>query len=263
MIREPAFSGSFYPSDPNELRSLASRFVQQASLAEPQGILRGLVVPHAGYRYSGAIAGSAYKLLQASANGIGRVLLLGPSHQTFFTGIALSHAVSFRTPLGELPIDPELRQVVSVLPGVLELESAHAQEHSLEVQFPFLQVSIGDVAILPLVVGHCDYELVSSLIFRCFDVFSDLLVIVSSDLSHYLSYRDAQRCDADTEQMIHHTESNIEPAQACGYFPLNGLLDVVRKQEWKIQTLDVRNSGDTSGDRSRVVGYGAFAIWEK
>lgn len=258
MVRLSAFAGSFYPRDPEVLRTTVANMLAQSHPLSIPGKLRALVVPHAGYVYSGPVAASAFIL----AKQFGRVLLLGPSHRVGFPGLALSGATSFQSPLGAVEIDEVLKNFVAGMPDVKEWEAAHAQEHSLEVQLPFLQSVLPGVPILPVVVGHCESALVARLILECCRAFEDLLVLVSTDLSHYLNYEDCRKADAVTVAQIEALRPNIQPEQACGSCALQGLIRAALQAGWKIKSLDVRNSGDTAGGREQVVGYGAFAVWE-
>lgn len=263
MVRLPVFDGSFYPADPTTLREDARRFVEAAATPPSEGKLRAIVAPHAGYVYSGPIAGTAYRTLRDSRESPERVLLLGPSHRVAFSGIALPSHDGFRTPLGELEIDPDLRRLAARLPGVQEFDEAHAREHSLEVQLPFLQVVAGAPRILPLVVGSATPDAISNIVRSVLDEHPDTLVVVSSDFSHFLPYGAAVAVDRESAGRLERLETSIEPDQACGCQPLNGLTETARRSGWAIRLLDLRNSGDTCGDRSRVVGYGAFAAWSK
>jgi len=261
MVRNPVFAGSFYPSDRTELLTMVNRFLNEGKSFKIPGVLKALVSPHAGYVYSGPIAGSAYHVLSQVANSFKRVLLLGPSHQVPFEGIALPKSTIFKTPLGELNVDVALRDIIENMPGVFELEEAHAHEHSLEVQLPFIQVTMGNVPILPLVVGYAEQHLSSDVIQKCIQAYPDTLIVISSDLSHFHSYEDAQQIDTETSKQMSHLDVMIHSEQACGCFPLNGLKYAAHEMNWELSTIDIRNSGDTSGDRNRVVGYGAFAAW--
>lgn len=261
MVRQPMFAGSFYPADPRTLRAMVVRFLDEARDHVHPGTLRALVAPHAGYVYSGPIAGSAYRLARDMDTRPGRVLLLGPAHRVAFGGMALTGAKAFATPLGEVEIDPGLRDAVQGLPEVQELEVAHAEEHSLEVQLPFLQVALGSCSVLPMVVGQTGPGEVSAVIEACLAACPGTLVVVSSDLSHYLSYERAVAKDRETAARVVDVDSSIRSDCACGSHPLMGLLATVRKEGWTMELLDLRNSGDTAGDRDRVVGYGAFAAW--
>ncbi len=219
---------------------------------------RALIAPHAGYVYSGAIAGSSFRQLLAAGPPVERVALLGPSHRFLFDGLALPDADAFSTPLGDVPIDAGLRERIEDLPQVSVSAPAHAQEHSLEVELPFLQEVLGaDFTLLPLVVGSASAESVAEVLDR---VWTDprTLVVISSDLSHFLSYGEAAKVDADTAERILALDSRITGKRACGAIPINGLLLAVRRRGLSGRLLDLRNSGDTAGDHSRVVGYGAF-----
>lgn len=255
------FAGSFYPADPRMLRTMVGRFLDEAKERIPLGSLRALVAPHAGYVYSGPIAGSAYRLVRDAETRPGRVLLLGPAHRVAFAGMALSSAKAFATPLGEIEIDSGLRDAVDGLPEVHEMEVAHAEEHSLEVQLPFLQVALGSCTVLPVVVGQAEPGEVAAVIDACLAACPGTLVVVSSDLSHYLPYDRAVAKDRETATRVVEADSAIRSDCACGSHPLAGLLATVRKESWTMELLDLRNSGDTAGDRERVVGYGAFAAW--
>lgn len=263
MVRLSVFDGSFYPADPTTLREDVRRFVEEAVAAPSEGSLRAIVTPHAGYVYSGPIAGTAYRTLRDSREPPERVLLLGPSHRIAFTGIALPSHDGFRTPLGDLEVDADLRRLAAKLPGVTEFDEAHSREHSLEVQLPFLQVVAGTPKILPLVVGTSTPDITSNVVLSLLDKHPDTLVVVSSDLSHFLPYSATRSLDRESAGRLERLETSIEPDQACGCQPLNGLTETARRSGWAIRLLDLRNSGDTCGDHSRVVGYGAFAAWSK
>lgn len=261
MVRAPAVAGSFYPSDPSELRDEVELLLEGSVPLEPGGELKAIVSPHAGYAYSGAVAGAAWRHVKHFRDRVEHVVLLGPSHRVPFEGIALSTADAFRTPLGDLDIDHEFRDAVVGLPGVRDFDDAHAQEHSIEVQLPFLQVVLGSPKILPLVVGWSSPRSVSVAIGACLLADPAALVVVSSDLSHYLTHALATEKDRHTAELVEGRESVLNSDQACGSHPINGLLERSRKEGWRLETLDLRTSGDTCGDRDRVVGYGAFAAW--
>ncbi len=226
--------------------------------SELGGGLRALIAPHAGYVYSGPIAGSSFRQLAPAGPPVERVVLLGPSHRLLFDGLALPDADAFSTPLGNVPVDPELRERIEDLPQVTVSTQAHAQEHSLEVELPFLQEVLGDgFGLLPLVVGSASAESVAEVIDRVWTEPRTLLVI-SSDLSHFLTYDEAATTDAQTAERILALDGRITGERACGAIPINGLLVAARRRGLSGRLLDLRNSGDTAGDRQRVVGYGAF-----
>jgi len=261
MERQPVYAGSFYSADAVVLRDSVRRFLD-VPVPLAQGGLRGLVVPHAGFVYSGPVAGYAYALLAAHAATVSRIVLLGPSHRVGFTGIALPVEDTFSCPLGTLRVDVDARALLARHSWVKTFPDAHREEHSLEVQLPFLCVATPSARIIPLVVGACEAEKVAEVL-ATLTAIKDTLVIVSSDLSHYHSYEVAKEVDQDTAQSIMALSAYIAPEQACGAYPLNGLLYHARHHDWFVQLLDLRNSGDTSGDKKQVVGYGAFAFVDK
>ena len=261
--RRPAVAGLFYPSDPAELR-----VVVQACLAEGrarvagrrQELPRALVVPHAGYVYSGPVAGSAYALVEPLAESVRRVVLLGPSHRVAFRGFALSSAARFATPLGEIQTDAAGAATLARLAQVRVLDAAHAEEHSLEVQLPFLQEILRDFVLLPVVAGDAEPHEVAALIESVWDG-PETLLLVSSDLSHYHDYATAQALDRASAAAIEALRPEaLGEESACGRVPLRGLLVAAHAHGLAARTLDLRSSGDTAGPRDRVVGYGAFAV---
>ena len=220
---------------------------------------RALIAPHAGYIYSGPVAATAYRQLRARSQAWRRVLLLGPSHRVAFTGLALSGAESYGTPVGDIAIDGGACRELLRLPQVTVLDQAHAQEHSLEVHLPFLRAVLDDFLLIPVVVGDATPEQVAEVIESFWDQ-PDVLVVVSSDLSHFLDYETANRVDRETSRAIEGLARDIGPQQACGCRAINGLMKLAHDHGLEVTTLDLRNSGDTAGDRSRVVGYGAYAL---
>lgn len=257
-IQPAVVSGLFYPADPAILRDTIERYLREAEPA-PCERPAALVAPHAGYPYSGPVAGHAYAALQPWADAIDRVVVLAPSHRVAFRGIATSSAGAFETPLGEVEVDTATVARLATLPGVVERDDAFAREHALEVQLPFLQAVLGDFLLVPLVVGNARRDEVSAVIEAVYD--ASTLIVVSSDLSHYHDYDSCQRLDRRTSAHIEQLDSAaLDPDDACGAYPLRGLLDVARQHGWRVHTLDLRNSGDTEGDRRQVVGYGAYAF---
>jgi len=257
-IKPAVVAGLFYPDNPLVLRAELEGFFAAASpetVARP----RALIVPHAGYRYSGPIAAQAYAALRPWASQFEKVVVLAPSHRVAFRGIATSTAAAFQTPLGDIPVARDLVSKIEALPGVGQLDAAFAEEHALEVQLPFLQTVLPEFSLVPLIVGDADAQQVS----RVVDALQadDTLIVVSSDLSHYEDYASCKAHDRRTSRSIEALQSDlIGPRDACGAFPLNGLLTVARQKGWQVETLDLRNSGDTGGDRLRVVGYGAYVL---
>jgi len=259
-IRPPAVAGSFYPGDPATLTALLDRLLAEAGT--PSGRPpKVLIVPHAGYIYSGLTAAKAYARLAPLRTQIRRVVLLGPTHRVAVNGIALPECAAFATPLGDIPLDlaaiAELRQLAQIVTS----DRVHAQEHSLEVHLPFLQRVLDAFTLVPLAVGEASPPAVAEVL----DVLwggPETLIVISSDLSHFLPYATAQQVDSRTCQQILHLATDIAPEQACGAFPLNGLLLTAGRRGLQPELLALCNSGDTAGDKQRVVGYASFALPE-
>jgi AmmeMemoRadiSam system protein B len=257
-VRPPAVAGSFYPSDPERLRALVQDLLRNAPSAGAPP--KALVVPHAGYGYSGPVAASGFARLAAARDHVRRVVLLGPAHRVAFEGMAVPTARAFATPLGEVSLDRAGIASLGDVPGVLEWDAPHAQEHSLEVELPFLQEVLGEFTLVPVVVGETPAKEVEGLLERLWDG-AATVVVVSSDLSHYLDHGSARRMDAATTEAIRGLRAEaLDGEAACGCFPLRGLLALARRRGLTVEVLDVRNSGDTAGGRDRVVGYGAYAF---
>ncbi len=257
MIRSPAVAGLFYPADIQQLRHDVQQLLSRAKFHDTKP--KALIVPHAGYIYSGAIAATAYVSLKTISTRIQRVVLLGPAHRVAVYGMALPSVDVFATPLGPVRLDTKLIQEIEHLPQVMVSDAAHALEHSLEVQLPFLQSTLGEFSLLPLAVGMTSAEAVAEVLDHVWGG-EETLIVVSSDLSHYLPYDAAQQTDLGTVQSILQFNRSIEQAQACGNIPINGLILAARKHHLKPQLLDLRNSGDTAGSRDHVVGYAAIAF---
>jgi AmmeMemoRadiSam system protein B len=259
LTRPPAVAGSFYPADAKQLHIFISSLLHAVPSVSGR-CPKAIIVPHAGYIYSGAIAASAYAHVILGRDRIRRVVLLGPAHRVGFHGLALSSVDYFATPLGSVPLDRPLIATLPALPGVQILDKAHALEHSLEVQIPFLQEVLQDFSLVPIVVGDAPAEAVATVIEELWGG-AETLVVISSDLSHYQDYAAAKEQDTATSQAI----KNLHPGKiayhdACGRLPINGLLLVAKKLGLTVIPYDLRNSGDTAGDRDRVVGYGAYGF---
>jgi AmmeMemoRadiSam system protein B len=257
-------AGSFYPADGAELRDAVEGYLAAAAadspLSSPASAPKAIVVPHAGYVYSAPVAAAAYARLAPGRRDISRVVLIGPAHTCPLAGVATSTADAFATPLGEVPIDAEMRAAVLALPQVVALDEAHAGEHSLEVQLPFLQCVLERFSMLPLVAGSAGAAQVAEVIGLVWNGPSTL-VVVSSDLSHYHDYATAQRLDQHTARAIERLDAGaLDTESACGRAPIRALLLAARARGLQATTLDLRSSGDTAGPRDRVVGYGAFAF---
>lgn len=259
-LRPAAVAGTFYPASPPELLADVDALLRGAARPALRRPPKALIVPHAGYPYSGPIAAGAYARLEPFAAGYRRVVLIGPSHRVYFTGLALPEAGAFATPLGPVEVDAEAVRVARDLAGVPVSAPAHAREHALEVQLPFLMRVLPRFTIVPLVAGEASAEEVAAVL----DVLwggPETLIVVSSDLSHYLPYDDARRLDAATAEEIL-SLGPLRHEQACGATPVNGLLAVARRRSLSPVLVDLRSSGDTAGSHDQVVGYGAFAFYE-
>ncbi len=259
-IRPAAVAGRFYPADPIELRRQIHTYTASGEPAPSRP--KALIAPHAGYIFSGPIAGRAYARLGQVPGEIERVILLGPAHYVPVRGMALPQAEAFATPLGIVPVDTRAARALADLPQVITSDRPHAPEHGLEVHLPFLQQALGAFELVPLVVGDASDEEVEEVLERLWDG-PQTLVVISTDLSHYLDYASARRLDAATAAAIEALRPEaIGPEQACGRIPLGGLLRLARRKGMDIERLDLRNSGDTAGPRDQVVGYGAWALYE-
>ncbi|NTV71890.1 MAG: AmmeMemoRadiSam system protein B [Azonexaceae bacterium] len=258
--RPPAVAGAFYPGDPAALSETVDQLLAEAESASGKQP-KALIVPHAGYVYSGSTAATAYATLAPWATTIHRVILLGPTHRVAVDGIALPEAEAFSTPLGTIRLDAQAIAAIADLPQIVFSDHVHAFEHSLEVHLPFLQRVLDHFTLVPLAVGHASPEAVADVLDRLWGG-PETLIVVSSDLSHFLPYATAQRIDGDTCRHIAQFDTRIHPEQACGAYPINGLLLAASQRGLTPKLLDLCNSGDTAGDRSRVVGYAAFSFTE-
>ncbi len=258
QIRQPAVAGAFYPDAPKQLTALMTHYLDTVEPVTKAP--KAIIVPHAGYIYSGPVAASAYARLKTAASMISRVVLIGPSHRVGFSGLAVTHADQFATPLGNIPVDTDKITELLRLPFVYYLDQAHAQEHSLEVQLPFLQLLLDAFTIIPIVAGDASPKQVCELLEQVWGS-SETLIVISSDLSHFHDYATARRLDKQTSETIQALDyEKLDFDSACGRIPVCGLLAYARKYRKQIKMIDLRNSGDTAGDKSRVVGYGAYVI---
>lgn len=256
-VRAPAVAGTFYPAVAVELAASVDGML--ASCGPPRGAApKALIAPHAGHVYSGPIAANAYASLGPDKHLVKRIILLGPAHRVRLSGLALPEADKLRTPLGDVTVDVEAIDALAGLTQVVASRQAHAKEHSLEVHLPFLQRLLGAFTIVPLVVGDASPEDIEAVLERLWGG-PETRIIISSDLSHYLPYPIAKSVDESTARSIERREY-VDPEHACGARPINGLLLAARRRGLTIERLDLRNSGDTSGTRNEVVGYGSFAL---
>ncbi|MDX1512799.1 MAG: AmmeMemoRadiSam system protein B [Gammaproteobacteria bacterium] len=261
-VKPPSVAGMFYPADPGVLRDQVRGFLKAA---EPyrDDAPKAVIAPHAGYRYSGPVAGSAYAPLIPLAGKIKRVVLLGPSHRVPFRGVAVNSADAFNTPLGAVPVDAQGLEVARRFPFVGQLDDAFAEEHSLEVHLPFLIEALGEFHLVPLLIGDAEPRDVAQLIEALWGG-PETLIVISSDLSHFHDYDTAKRRDEATSRAIEALDhAAIGYGDACGRNAVNGLLYLGKERGLAIRTVDLRNSGDTAGGRDRVVGYGAYLVAEQ
>ena len=255
-------AGSFYPANARALKAVVREHLDGARPAptprDPWP--KALIVPHAGYMYSGPVAASAYVALEPGADVIEHVVLIGPSHHVPFSGLAVPSSTAFETPLGRVPIDETSRRRALALPFVRTLDDAHHWEHSLEVQLPFLQEVLGTFSLVPLAVGRAAPEQVEQVLSLLWGG-DETVIVISSDLSHYHDYATAKRMDAATSRAIESFRpGDIGYDDACGRIGVQGLLHSAKAHGLSVRTLDLRSSGDTAGDRNQVVGYGAWAF---
>lgn len=260
-IRPPAVADMFYPADEKVLKKMILGYLKEVDLPKMDGKLKAIIAPHAGYVYSASIAAYAYKLLEKLDQNIQwKILLLGPSHRVFLNGVAVSDFKKWETPFGEVEIR-DIRDEIGDNELIVDLPGADAEEHSLEVQVPFLQTVLGNFVIYPLMLGDLNTKALAEYLTE-FCKRDDVIVVVSSDLSHYMEYNEAKEIDLETCKSI--SEIDIEGMQnrgdACGKMGILTLLHVARELKWKCKLLDYRNSGDTAGTKDQVVGYGAFAF---
>ena len=268
-VRPPAVASLFYPGEAAELKQNLREMLDEASEAEDPNedlpadqYLKALIVPHAGYVYSGTTAARAYHLLRKNRDDFRRVIILGPAHRVWLEGIAFPGTDAFETPLGRIPLAKQQIRELLRFPEVQLRDDAHQDEHCLEVQLPFLQEILNEFELIPAVVGEISPDSLSGLLENLLEDPQNLLLL-STDLSHFHSYSEAQAIDQKTAEAIESFEDEkILPEQACGAHPLRGLLRHARIQGWKIQRLGLCNSGDTAGSKDRVVGYGAWALSE-
>ncbi len=259
-VRDPAVAGFFYPAEASALeRTVTDLLAGPPPATRPP---RALIVPHAGYEYSGPVAASGYRCLQARTEPARRVLLIGPSHRSLFGGFVVPRADAFRTPLGDVAVDADLRARAVARDDVLEEDPPHRFEHSLEVQLPFLQVVLDDFNVLPVLVGLARGEDCADLIDALWTE-PDTLLVVSSDLSHEHDETTAKRLDTATAEAIERREPQaVDEDDACGCIGIQGLLRVAIDRGLQVERVDLRTSADTMGSPARVVGYGAFVVFE-
>ena len=262
QVRPAAVAGSFYPLLTSKLVPMIKGYVKAAEVKQGEGNSpKAVIAPHAGYIYSGPTAAFSFARLATEASLIRRIVLLGPAHRVPVKGMALPGVEGFETPLGVVPVDEGLVSRVSSQSQVSVTAPAHAAEHSLEVELPFLQVALGEFSLLPLLVGDTTPNEVAEVLDRVWGGV-ETRIVISTDLSHYHGYSFARHIDQQTADQIVDLQAAISPRQACGAAAVNGFLVAARRRGLSSELLDLRNSGDTAGDKAQVVGYGAFAFHE-
>ncbi len=255
-VRQPAVAGRFYSADKQSLQTEVKRCL--AGNIDAEENIKAVIVPHAGYCYSGKVAGAAYRLLAQQANNYNRAIILGPNHRVALQGLAVSHHNAFATPLGDVDIDTKLRNQL-LEKGLVNLgDEAHRLEHSLEVQLPFLQMCLPDIKVLPIVVGSMATEAIVQLLQEVDK--PDTLLVISTDLSHFHVYEQARLIDKATIKRMHNLATNLSGEEACGSNVLNGFFTYCTQQCWQMHFIDYKNSGDTGGDKTSVVGYVSFVV---
>jgi AmmeMemoRadiSam system protein B len=258
-IRRPAVAGRLYPADAGRLRALVDGYLGAADGPHTGRPPKAVIAPHAGYVYSGPVAGHAFAALRAGAPQIHRVVVIGPAHFVPIRGVAVPSAGAFRTPLGDVPVDRAAIQAIQELPQVQLADAPHQPEHALEVELPFLQTILGEFSLVPLVAGRAQPSEIAEVLAQLWGG-DETAIVVSSDLSHYYDYAKAQRLDTATAAAIEALDPSLGPDDACGHLPIAGLLIEAKRRGLKALRLDLRNSGDTAGPKDQVVGYGAWAF---
>jgi MEMO1 family protein len=262
-VRPPAAAGLFYSGNPHRLRAEIEGLLAAApasSACQPKHQPKAVIAPHAGYVYSGKIAATAFAALRDIAKDITRAVVIGPAHYLALRGIAVPTVEAFETPFGPVPVDQNALAAIADLPFVLANDAAHAPEHALEVELPFLQLALGAFQVVPLLVGDAQPQEVAHALGRIWGG-AETLIVISSDLSHYHDYEAAKRLDAATAGTIERGDwEQLGASNVCGFLPIAGLLVETARRSMKAQRLALCNSGDTAGDRDRVVGYGAWAF---
>ncbi|MFL7792347.1 MAG: AmmeMemoRadiSam system protein B [Anaerolineae bacterium] len=261
-IRQPAVAGSWYPGDPDVLRKSIQKYTGEAALPDSLGAARAVIAPHAGYVYSGPIAGYAFKALTTLPQKRWTVYLMGPAHRVPFRGVALGRYSAFRTPLGDAPIATAVvEDMVNRSPLYTHTPLAHVPEHCLEIEVPFLQMMLPDFQLVPMLFGDVDPRDVGADLVDHID--EDDLVVVSNDMSHFYSYEQAQQLDRSLlDAVMDDDEMGVMRGEACGRAPIVALMNIARHKGWKPTLLDYRTSGDTAGDKRQVVGYAAITYTE-
>ncbi len=260
VIRPAAVAGRFYPGNSTELATTVRGYLDAVSYSDLGPAPKAMIVPHAGYIYSGPVAATAYARLRHKAGVITRVVLIGPAHTLWIDGMAVPSATAFATPLGDVPVDRAAISQILDLPGIEMNDEPHIREHALEVHLPFLMECLGAFSLVPILAGDSAPGEIARVL-DCLWGGPETLIVVSSDLSHYHDYETATKMDSATTLAIEALDGDaLEQDQACGSVPIQGLLKLARQKGMSVHAIDQRNSGDTAGPRDEVVGYGAYVL---
>jgi hypothetical protein len=260
-VRPAAVAGTFYPGSPGELGTTIDQLLD-AARATPvvkAGTPKALIVPHAGYIYSGAVAATGFARIAAGADRLERVVIISPAHRVYVEGLTWPGTTHLRTPLGEIEVDVA---AIREIPELVAHPAAHAREHAIEVELPFVQRLAPRAKVIPIAASHASPALVGKVLEQLWGG-PETLIVISSDLSHYHPYADAHERDRRTAAKIIALDTGLEGEEACGCTGINGLAWVARRRHLRVEVLDLRSSGDTAGPRDEVVGYGAFALYEE
>jgi len=269
-IRKSVIAGSWYPGNPKVLRADIENFFHNLTEEKVKGRIIGLIAPHAGYMYSGQVAAYAYKLVRGAT--FDAVIIVGPSHRVSFRGVSVYNKGGYETPLGVVPVDAALAEKIMTRSSVTScIPSAHTQEHSVEIQLPFLQVALGEFSFVPFVMGDQDRQTCEDLAEAIFKAIGNqnVLIIGSSDLSHFHPYEKAVKMDAvvlahiermDAQGLLEDMGNNV--CEACGGGPAAVTMMVAKKiGADRVKVLKYDNSGDVTGDRTSVVGYTSAVLY--
>jgi MEMO1 family protein len=260
-VKRTNVAGTFYPGDPESLQKVLLRYIApKKHRKKHKRKLKALIVPHAGYNYSGPVAGTAYSKLAEQASSVGRIAVLSPTHYFYLPQLAVLNCTAYETPLGPIVIDEDYVKHLIDKKLAVDRPEVFEQEHSLEVHLPFIKQVAPYAMLVPLIIGQSDPENVQKIVDEL--IRQDVFIIISTDLSHFHSYKEARKMDRKTKTMIESLDyDHLNGEMACGHYPLSGLLKWAAENNGKIETLDLKNSGDTGGDKSQVVGYGSFALY--
>lgn len=260
IIRPPAVAGTLYDADTQRLLAQVESWLNEGVAKTTPKTPKALVVPHSGYHYSGKTAAAAYRLLEPVYDSIRRVVILGNSHRDTINGFALPGVDVFKTPLGDVKVDPHAVQHLLNEPDVQELPEAHRLEHSIEVQLPFLQTVLEDFVIVPLIVGNNDPKRVAELLKPLWGA-EETLIVISTGLSRKRPQSEARSQDAHSAERIRKMKIDFSYPEACGFNALNGFLYLAKEKHLDSKCLALSTSADTNGLKDRVRGFGSFAFF--